>query len=289
VRLVRQEPRAGKSLALNRGVAAARGEVLVFTDANALFGPDALAGLAAHFEDPQVGLVSGQGLYAAAEGGDARAVANGYVRYEARLRAAEDGLGFLAGADGAIYALRRSLYRDLEPAEVNDLQHPIVTALGGLRCRFEPAAFTVEPPSHGGAQEFRRHVRIIAQGIVLTRRWLPALLAARRYRPVWILLSHRACRWASGAALAAAFLANLALLGGGAVYTLACGGQVAFYALALAGWLGERAGRRLGRLAVPYYFCVVSAAGLGGAVRAVGTGAEAVWAPAGRSAEERAA
>jgi len=62
VRLVRQDPRAGKSPALNRGVAEARGELLVFTDANALFAPDAIARLAAPFADPRVGLVSGQGL-----------------------------------------------------------------------------------------------------------------------------------------------------------------------------------------------------------------------------------
>ena len=111
VRLVRQEPRAGKSPALNRGVAAARGEVLVFTDANALFAPDAIARLAAPFADPRVGLVSGQGLYGA--GGDARVAASGYVRFEAALKAGEAGLGFVASADGAIYALRRALYRDL--------------------------------------------------------------------------------------------------------------------------------------------------------------------------------
>ena len=140
VRLIRQEPRAGKSLALNRGVTAARGDVLVFTDANALFAEDALARLAAHFDDPRVGLVSGQGLYGATGGGDARAVANGYVRYEAFLRSAEGRLGFLAGADGAIYALRRSLYRELHGAEVNDLQHPILAALAGFRSDFEPAA-----------------------------------------------------------------------------------------------------------------------------------------------------
>src|SRR5207244_4312119 len=110
VRLVRQEPRAGKSPALNRGALAARGDVLVFTDANALFAPEALARLAAPFADPRVGLVSGQGLYGGLDG-DARVVSSGYVRYEAALKSGESALGFLASADGAIYALRRDLYR----------------------------------------------------------------------------------------------------------------------------------------------------------------------------------
>src|SRR5438876_3447776 len=96
VRLVRQEPRAGKSLALNRGVSVATGDLLIFTDANALFGPDSLARLAAGFHDPPVGLVSGQGLYVAGDAEAPRAVGNGYVRYEAFIKTRESLLGFVA-------------------------------------------------------------------------------------------------------------------------------------------------------------------------------------------------
>jgi cellulose synthase/poly-beta-1,6-N-acetylglucosamine synthase-like glycosyltransferase len=279
VRLIRQEPNAGKVAALNRGVAAARGEVLVFTDANALFTPGALGRLVAPFADPRVGLVTGQGLYQAAAGEDARAVASGYVRYEAFVKEAEGRLGFIAGVDGAIYALRRRLYRELGPSDAHDLVHPVDTVLAGLRCRFEPEATTVEPPSRGGGQEFRRHVRIIAQGFSVFRRALPALLRAGRGWEAWCLLSHRFLRWTAGVPLGAALLANLALAGDGALYRLTLGAQLAAYGLAVAGWLAERAGRRLGRLAIPYYFCVVSAAGAVGIVRALRGTAPARWTP----------
>ena len=287
-RLIRQEPRSGKSPALNRGVAAARGEILVFTDANALFAPDAIARLALPFADPDVGLVSGQGLYAA-EGGDARAAASGYVRYEAAIKEGEAALGFLASADGAIYAIRRSLYRDLAASQVNDLLHPIQATLAGYRCRFDGAAYTVEPPSSDGAQEFRRHVRIIAQGMHLLRGWLPALVRAGRWRAVWMLLSHRVLRWATAFFLAGALVANVALLDRGSVYVVALAGQAAFYALAAAGIAAERLGRRLGLLALPYFFCTVSIAGVAGLARFARGGAEAVWAPAGQAVPERAA
>jgi cellulose synthase/poly-beta-1,6-N-acetylglucosamine synthase-like glycosyltransferase len=289
VRLIRQEPRAGKSAALNRGVAAATGDVLVFTDANALFAPGSIARLAAPFAERRVGLVSGQGLYAESHAADARVVANGYVRYEALLRAAEGRLGFLAGADGAIYALRRGLYRDLAPAEVNDLLHPIQAALAGYVCRFEPTAFTVEPPSGGAGQEFRRHVRIIAQGIALTRRWFPPLVAGRRWRAVWLLLSHRVLRWGAAPVLLVALGANLALLERGPLYAVTLATQLAFYAVAAAGAVADRLGVRLGTLAIPHYFCVVTAAGVAGFARALGGGAEAVWTPAGGATGERAA
>jgi glycosyltransferase involved in cell wall biosynthesis len=288
VRLIRQEPRAGKSSALNRGVAAARGEVLVFTDANAMFGPDALARLAAPFADPGVGLVSGQGLYAATAG-DARAVSGGYVRYEAALRQGESALGFQASADGAVYALRRGLYRELQATEVNDLLHPIQATLAGFTSRFEPEAYTVEPPSSDGGQEFRRHVRIVAQGMHLLRHWLPPLVVARRWDAVWMLISNRALRWTTAPSLVVVLVASLALREHGAVYTTALAGQAAFYALALGGWAAERGGRRLGRLAIPYYFCLVAAAGTAGFYRCLRGGAQAVWAPAGTRVTERAA
>lgn len=288
VRLVRQEPRAGKSLALNRGVAAARGDVLVFTDANALFAPDALIRLARPFADPCVGLVSGQGLYAPA-GHDARAVAGGYVRYEAWVKEAEGRLGFLASADGAVYALRGDLYRDLDASEVNDLLHPIQAALAGAASRFAPDAVTVEPPSAHGGQEFRRHVRIIAQGAHLLRAWLPRLVARRRWRAVWMLASHRVLRWSSAPFLVTALAANVALAGASPLYVATLAGQSVFYAVAAAGLVAERRGRRLGPLAVPYYFCLVSAAGLAGLARAARGEADAIWSPGGQATVERAA
>lgn len=293
VRLVRQEPRAGKSAALNRGVAAARGEILVFTDANALFAPRALAHLAAPFRDPRVGLVSGVGLYAP-EGGPvspgARAAGNGYAWYETLVKRGEGRLGFLAAADGAVYALRRTLHRPLHPREVNDLLHPIQVALAGYTCRFDERAFTVEPPSTDTRAEFRRHVRIIAQGADLLRTWLLPLARAQRWRAVWTILSHRVLRWTGALWLTGALLASVALAGTHPVYTAALALQLAFYALALVGLAAERRGVAFGRLALPAYFCVVSAAGAAGLVRALRQGGDATWTPRGQAhAQDRAA
>jgi hypothetical protein len=93
-----------------------------------------------------VGVVSGQGLY----GSDRRRRARGagaYTRWEAAHQGRRERGGFLASTDGAIYGMRRDLYQDLEPNEVNDLLHPIQADLAGALSRFAPAAYTVEPPS----------------------------------------------------------------------------------------------------------------------------------------------
>jgi glycosyltransferase involved in cell wall biosynthesis len=293
VTLLRQWPRAGKSLALNRAVAVARGEILVFTDADATFAPDAIARLVAGFDDTSaggapVGLVSGVGLYAAKDRSDAPGVGNGYARLETFLRTREGALGFIASADGAVYALRRALYRDLAATEVNDLLHPIQASLAGHVSRFDARAFTVEPSSQGAGQEFTRHARIIAQGYHIVAAWLPRLLAARRWRDAWILVSHRPARWTTWLWLLTTLAASAVLAQRGGLYALAFAGQVAFYSVAGVGAVAERLGLSLGRLALPYYFCVVSAAGLVGLMRFVRGGTQAVWNPRGGAAAEGA-
>jgi poly-beta-1,6-N-acetyl-D-glucosamine synthase len=113
-------------------------------------------------------------------------------------------------------------------------------------------------------------------------------VAAHRWRAVWMLLSHRVLRWLNTPALVALLAASVWLAPRSGLYAAALAGQAAFYALALAGWLSERAGRGLGKLAIPYYFCLVSAAGVAGFARFVRGRAEAVWAPTGAVAERAA-
>jgi hypothetical protein len=84
-------------------------------------------------------------------------------------------------------------------------------------------------------------------------------------------------------------VASVALLDRGPVYVVALAGQLAFYVLAAAGFAAERLGRRLGLLALPYFFCTVSVAGVAGLARFARGGAEAVWAPAGQAGSERVA
>ena len=103
-----------------------------------------------------------------------------------------------------------------------------------------------------------------------------------------MLLSHRMLRWLNTPALAAVLVTSVILAPRSSLYAAALAGQAAFYALALAGWLAERAGRSLGKLALPYYFCLVSAAGVAGFVRFLRGRAQAVWAPAGAVAERAA-
>jgi hypothetical protein len=264
VRLLVQPSHQGKNAALSRAAAVATGEVLVFTDANALLAPAALRRLAAPFGDEAVGLVSGRGLYR--RGSDAAEVANAYVRYEALLKRWESRLGYVAYADGALYAMRRTLFRDLAPNQVHDLVHPIQVSLAGRQSRFEPAACTLEPAAADGRHEYGRQVRMAVQGMRVVAGHLWPLLRAGRIWPAWVLVSHRVLRWMTAPLLLAALAASVLLVEATPVARVCLAAQAVFYGLALCGALQDRRGKRLGIARGPYYLCLVSMA----AVAAVG-------------------
>src|SRR4030095_16327935 len=106
---IRQCPNPGKGGGTKWAVGEATGDVLVFTDANAMLDPSALSRLTRHFADPRIGLVSGKGLFVERVQGSVLVVTNNYLRYEELDREREKRLGYIVWADGALYALRRAL------------------------------------------------------------------------------------------------------------------------------------------------------------------------------------
>jgi cellulose synthase/poly-beta-1,6-N-acetylglucosamine synthase-like glycosyltransferase len=134
VKLLVKDRREGKGAAMNFAVAHTRGTILVFTDANAFFGPDALSELVGPFRDLKIGLVTGWTVYTGGPTGSL------YERYERSLKQLESRSGVVAGADGAIYAMRKSLWREHPPELINDFLHPMMVALGGIPiCTCGPA------------------------------------------------------------------------------------------------------------------------------------------------------
>src|SRR5207248_10567591 len=111
VRVVRS-PRGGKVSAQNLAVRESSSEVVAFSDANAIWAPDALRKLVRNLADPDVAYVCGRLRLEAPDGSNREGV---YWRYELITREAESRLGSVTGGNGAIYALRRSDYVDVDP------------------------------------------------------------------------------------------------------------------------------------------------------------------------------
>jgi cellulose synthase/poly-beta-1,6-N-acetylglucosamine synthase-like glycosyltransferase len=243
----------GKPLALNAGVAAARGQVIVFADARQQFAPDALLRLVANFTDPQVGGVTGQLVLDVEESAGhptpsappESTVGDGvglYWTYEKLLRRNESLVWSTLGATGAIYAMRRHLWRPL-PADalLDDVLAPMRVVLAGSRIVFEERARAFDRASADSATEWRRKVRTLAGNYQILVQEPRLLLPIAN--PVWLqYLSHKVGRLLVPWALVAAFGSSALLMFDGWFYGLAFAVQVAFYTLAAyGGWSEHRA------------------------------------------------
>jgi biofilm PGA synthesis N-glycosyltransferase PgaC len=241
VELVVIEVPSGKATALNEGTARARGELVVFCDTRQRIEPRALRALATRFADPEVGAVSGELMI---EGGGGSSL---YWQYEKLIRSAEGALDSVPGATGALYAIRRELFRDLpRDCLLDDVYTPMSIVLSGRRVVFEPTA-RAHDVEVGLRDEFQRKARTLAGNFQLLGQ-LPGLLDPRRNRILWQFASHKLARLACPYALAGMFVSSAALaaLGGARrpLYATLLGAQLLAYGLAASGARrGERASR----------------------------------------------
>ncbi|MDZ7267816.1 MAG: glycosyltransferase family 2 protein [candidate division KSB1 bacterium] len=264
-------PRRGKLHAIREAVAGASGELLVFSDANSMYRRDALRMLARNFADPRVGGVCGNQIYLKA-GHHADSTNQGeqfYWSFDKWLKQQESLTGSIVSAHGAIYAIRRALYRHPESAAVTD-DFAISTAVieQGYRLVFEREAVAHEEPVPAAAGEFHRKVRIMTRGWrgVLLRR---KLLNPRRHGFYAVtLFSHKVMRRLVPVFLLLLFGVSLVLAPRHDFYAAAAWAQALFYALAGLGYaLRQQRWGRLKLLALPFFYCLANAAALVALVR----------------------
>ena len=225
-----RNPRGGKVAAQDAAVRATEAEVVAFSDANATWAPDALRKLVRNIADPKVAYVCGRLRLEAPEGSNQEGV---YWRYELVTREGESRLGSVTAGNGAVYALRRSDYVEVDPRFGHDLSLPYRMVQLGRRAVYEPAAFAFERPTPTNETEYRRKVRMFEHAwlIVLRGRML------RGQPPGYFLalVSHRHLRYASGLLHVILLGSSVALIGHGVVYAIFLGLQLGLLAAAAAG------------------------------------------------------
>lgn len=264
VRLMRQSQRLGKSAGLNLALPTAKGEIIVFSDANALYEPDSLRHLVRHFSDPLVGYVVGNARYAHQGELTSSAESEGlYWKLETWMKESESRFGSVVGGDGAIYAIRRELYSPLRATDINDLLNPLQIVALGFRGAYEPSAVCYEEAGDSFAKEFRRKVRIVSRSLNAVFRAPAVLLPWTQPRHWFCLMSHKVLRWFGPFFLIGALVSSL-LLWHFRLYRFLAIIQLTFYALALIGLLAGRRRDALRILYIPYYFCLVNWAALQG-------------------------
>lgn len=270
VRLIEYSPRRGKPAALNAACAAARGDILVFSDADVRLHAAALKHLVANFADKHVGCVSGRTLVETRAESTAQGERLKYT-FDRLVRLAQSRLWTLAGADGGLYAIRRALYRPPAlNAVADDLAIPAAIVEQGYRIVYDPLAAAIEPAAGTFGDEMRRKARIVAGAAPISVRWLAPRRLFRRDLMGFHLLSGKLLKYVVPLWLIAILACSVALRSQ-PLYAALLYSQLAFYAIAAAGLaVHRRYGTRLPRAFwLPAYFCGVNGAALVGLYRAL--------------------
>jgi len=260
VRLLRQEPRAGKTSALNLAINEVRGDIVVFSDANSLYAPQALRRLLSNFADPQVGYVTGKMVYANPDGSLVGDGCSSYMKYENALRAIETQLCSVVGVDGGIDAVRRELYRPMRADQLPDFVLPLSVVEQGYRVVYEPEALLWESVLKEPADEYRMRVRVSLRAFWAL--WDMRKLLGLQGNPLfaWQLWSHKVLRYLCFVFLTTMLISNTLLLQQGGFYSLLFLVQLLGYAGALAMPLLEARGYQFSLLNFARYFLLLNLA-----------------------------
>ncbi len=258
-------PRRGKIHALNDAARHATGDLLVFSDANSMYDPQALRQLARNFADPEVGGVAGNTIYTQLTKSDSSSQGEDlYWSYDKWLKQMESLTGSIVSAHGAIYGIRRELFRPImDSAVTDDFAISTLAIEQGYRLVFESEALAYEPPLPAAEREFRRKVRLMTRGLrsVLLRR---VLLNPFRYGFYsLVLFTHKVLRRLVPFILLVILASSLILSASHEIYLVAALAQILFYMLAGFGYLLRH--QRFGRfrlLYIPFFYCLANTAAL---------------------------
>ena len=232
IKLVEFTERRGKPSVLNDLMHCCTGDVVIMNDARQRLDPKALETLLAPFADPGVGVVSGE------------------LVFEGRVHS-------VPGATGALYAIRRSLFKPIPPETIlDDVAIPMQAVVTGMRCIFEQGARVYDKPSSTAGQESvrkRRTIAGVAQLIGLYPEWLLPWK-----NPIWLaFLSHKVLRLLSPIFMLNLLIINV-MLHSVSLYQLVGIGQIFFYGAAIGGWVANRKGLRSRILGIPLMFVALN-------------------------------
>lgn len=220
----------GKAAGLNDAIAAAKGEIVLFTDARQKIEVGALQILASQFADPTVGCASGELMLGDPDSGEVARGMGLYWRIEKKIREMESLSGSVVGATGAIYAVQRKLLVSVPVGTIlDDVYIPMHVVRQGFRVTFVPSARAWDVADQGADREFSRKVRTLTGNYQLVQ-LAPWLLGVSN--PLWFeFVSHKLMRLLAPFALLLALISSLLLPQ--AIYRLALILQVAFYGLSI--------------------------------------------------------
>ncbi|MET0026768.1 MAG: glycosyltransferase [Candidatus Thiodiazotropha sp.] len=268
--------RKGKANALNAGLQAATGDVVVFNDASIMLDPQAVTEIVRPFVEESVGCVSGEDLI---EGGSGEGL---YGRYELFLRRQESYSGSIVGASGSLYAQRREIIDPFIEGVAPDFYSVLNTIEHGYRAISISESFGYMKAAESHRDEFNRKVRTFIRGITALFKKAGLMNPLRYPRFSLYLISHKLIRWLVPFFLLAIFISNLGLLDQNLYFVLFLL-QLLFYTAAAVGAYNESAANRWPLVKIPLFFVAVNLSILKAWYKYLSGTRQEIWTPTKRS------
>lgn len=268
--------RSGKSQAINKAMKELCGDIVVFSDANIEYNSNTILELVSPFSDSRVGCSCGKlvfknpGKVISGEG------ESFYWKYENLLKKLESKIGYVSGATGAVYAIRRTLFKELPLNCINDdftISMNVVNQ--GYKCLYAENAIVYENVAPSVESEFKRHIRD-ATGHYISIFHLSGLLNIFRGMSSFIFWSHRIIRWSVPLILFAVLILNYFLIAN-IEYLILFSIQIIFYILAILGLFFYRFKNIPFIIFAPFYFCNLNLALLLGLFNALFFKQKGMW------------
>ena len=264
----------GKTNAQDEAVDVAKGEIIVFSDANSMFKADAIDELVSYFTDDDIIYVCGSLIYAKDDDIASAVAENSYWDMELRMRKIESEIATIAAGNGAIYACRKSDYRRYNLVSSHDYEMPLYAGINHKRALYNPKAIALEKAGQTSKDEFKRKVR-------MQRRILANIFTNLRRLNIfeygWFSFfhfNHKTLRFLQAFNHIVLFISNLALLNEGDFYRVFFLIQVGFFTLATIGKLTESKSKVF---YFPYYYTMMMAAQLKGGYNEATGKSKATW------------
>lgn len=258
ISLIRQTPRQGKTSGLNLAIPQATGEIIIFSDANSHYHPNAIQELVNCFKHPDIGYVTGKMVYTNSDGSLVGDGCNAYMKYENYMRHLETQIGSIVGVDGGIDAIRKNLYQPMNPDQLPDFVLPLKVVTQGKRVVFCEKALLNEESLGNSQSEFRMRVRVSLRAYWAM--WdMKHLFNPFNYKIFTLqLVSHKLLRYLAFIPLILAFISNGFITGASDFYQFTFLVQVLFYGAASFVVLNDGTNNRW--LGLAHYFCLINIA-----------------------------
>lgn len=253
-------PQPGKTFAQNVTVPLARGEIVIFSDANSIYAPDAISLLVRYFYDDHIGLVQGRTVMEFSRSGILGKGVGLYVQYEDYLKKLESSLGSCISGYGGIIAIRKSLFQPLNPNLMEDFALPLITLGSGYRSLFAHESVMIEETSKVEADEWRIRTRIVTQDSWGLCIFLREFIKKKKWFLVYQLVSHKLLRWLIFLFMLTVFGISIVLSRLSLLNSLILWFQVLFYIVSLIGWFTHRLKLKIKLVHIPFYFCLMNLA-----------------------------